>query len=162
MIGRLPDGSKIWGGPYTLTQIVVGVVALIAGILLWPVYASSGLLTAVIILLFSIIVPMYLAGQLKPSTRSPMLQLLGIGKILTAPAAGKIDGKTLKLAKPHHLRWNTTYRMNPAPEGLQEPPVPATPDIRPPVQLQAPAAKTRPPITALERLRAQAGKGTLP
>ena len=27
MVGRLIDGTRLWGGPYTVPQIVVGVVA---------------------------------------------------------------------------------------------------------------------------------------
>lgn len=29
LIGRTPDGGKLWGGPYTITQVAVGVVGIV-------------------------------------------------------------------------------------------------------------------------------------
>ena len=42
LVGRLTDGTRIWGGPYTIPQLVVGVIALM---ILWQVvsrFLSTG------------------------------------------------------------------------------------------------------------------------
>jgi hypothetical protein len=103
MLGRLPDGSRIWGGPYTFTQGIIGGSVLLLVLYTWGSWAVYGLLTNIIIAIGAVSVSLYLSGLIRTKNRNPILAGMGAFTALTAPSAGKLD-KSFRFRKPRHIR----------------------------------------------------------
>lgn len=104
MVGRMHDGTRIPGGPYTLTQAGVG-----GAILLIALMTRSKWGTGNIIFDLPLVVALawggaWLAGRI-PSTRRNLLSVLAgaIGAV-RRPVTGKYRGVTVQLRKPHTVR----------------------------------------------------------
>lgn len=93
LIGRTPDGTRIPGGPYTYLQVAAGVgmaAVLAATTGLW---ARGALLFNATVFLGLTVGAVYLAGQLPPGMRNP---LLGVAGFFRAFGRGyKINGSSL-------------------------------------------------------------------
>ena len=103
MLGRLPDGTRIWGGPYTFTQGITGGCVLLLVLNTWGSWAVYGLLTNIIIAAGAVGVSLYLSGLVRTKNRNPILAGVGALTALTAPSAGKLD-KSFRFRKPRHIR----------------------------------------------------------
>ncbi|MFF8790793.1 hypothetical protein [Streptomyces sp. NPDC015125] len=99
VVGRLPGGGRIWGGPYTVPQIVIAVVALAALALTRGLWAHHGLLDVVPLLG----VPYGLAlvvGRINIDGRNPFaVAASAAGLLLGASAAGRINGRPLRMPR---------------------------------------------------------------
>ena len=51
LIGRTPDGARIWGGPYTYTQFFGGVAVLVVGAKTVGVWGQFGVIGNALLLL---------------------------------------------------------------------------------------------------------------
>jgi hypothetical protein len=105
LIGKAPDGKKIPGGPYTLTQFVgAGVV----GGLLWltsSIWARGGTITNVAIFLGLTGGTLWALGRLPQGARSPVSVIRGIARAVTgAMAQAKINGAPARSTRPHAVR----------------------------------------------------------
>ncbi|MBA3019633.1 hypothetical protein [Propionicimonas sp.] len=77
LVGRTPDGGKIWGGPYTITQVAVFVVGLFVlwnTAWLWARFSLVGNLVAGPGMLVALV---YAAGKLPFEKRSPLVVASG-------------------------------------------------------------------------------------
>lgn len=159
LIGRLMDGSKIWGGPYTILQVVIGAVTIF---LMWQTN-NQGLWG-----LGNIIIDMPLclgvgwgaawaSGRI-PSTRRNLLNAaLSTSAGFVQSRAGIYKGKPLRVKhaaksrpKKHHQVEESYHPPQPSPQ----PGVPSQPPITradTPPHRQVPAART-----SLEAILAQA------
>lgn len=144
LIGKI-NGARIPGGPYTLTQIVVG------GIVLWIGYKTAGLWGAGLYPLVRMTVlagvafgSTWATGKI-PSTRRRLMDLASdFGTALSLPDLGTYQGRRISIARPHRVDGTVLMQLEPgvqivtaavvtAPAAVAEPTAPA-------VALPAPAA----------------------
>jgi len=122
MLGKTPDGKKLPGGPYTLTQFTGAGVAglLLAGTRnLW---GRFGLVPNLMILLTVMVVVVVGLGRIPLGSRSPVSMLLGLISALSAPRTGRISGRVLRMRNPHPVVSRVVINGPAAPE---TPPPPA-------------------------------------
>lgn len=100
MLGKLHDGSKIPGGPYTLTQGAAGVLA---GFLalntngLWTTRMSIVDIVLGVLGMWSVA---WAVGRLPSTNRNPALVLVDASGAVFRPAMGNYRGETLEIRKP--------------------------------------------------------------
>ncbi|MFG2774761.1 hypothetical protein [Streptomyces sp. NPDC048350] len=96
MIGKWPGGrGAIWGGPYTVPQVIVIAVVFAALMLTRGVWAHFGLVNFVI----AIGVPYVLSLVVRHvhiDGRNPLLVAVSAGGAVVAPAAGRLGGRPVK------------------------------------------------------------------
>ncbi|PVC81996.1 hypothetical protein [Streptomyces sp. CS014] len=93
VMGEL-SGFRLWGGPYSVTQLVTMVIVLGLMMLLHPLWAHYGLLNAALL----IGVPFaaaFLVRYLPTEGRNPLMVLGGAAGVLTA-GQGRIAGRPLR------------------------------------------------------------------
>lgn len=169
MIGRMNDGSRIPGGPYTLTQVGVG------GAVLLAMFATRGLLWSTGEILLDILMTAVLAfavtwlvGRLPMTRRNLLFAFLDAAAAMFKPFGGKYQGQVIRLSAPHGAGGGTralppertvSLVPPPPPVGADLPPHPTkTPWSRREVSLTPPAPISTPahrPATGLERLLTQ-------
>lgn len=101
LIGRTSDGARIWGGPYTYTQIFGGGAALFVlwkSMGLWS--AGGGLLDWALVLSATAGVVFGL-GKLPLGGRNPISMLQGVGNAVAATAPRDVGGVTIRPKRPH-------------------------------------------------------------
>lgn len=102
LIGKAPDGRKIPGGPYTLTQFVG---AGIAGGLLWltqSLWAQGSVITNGAIFLGVTGGTLWALGRLPQGARNPISVVRGVGRAATgAMSPSKINGEPIRIKRPH-------------------------------------------------------------
>lgn len=123
LIGKLPDGGHIWGGPYTFTQVGVGVAVLAGGaktIGWWG--GQFGPIGSVAVLLGVFAVAVWSTGRLPVGSRNPLSMLLGAWAAFRAPAAGKFAGRKVAIGRPHLASGGTLVGSPvPLPDAQVEP-----------------------------------------
>ena len=72
LIGKTPDGARIWGGPYTYTQLVGAVTVLVVGAKTVGVWGQFGLVGNALILLAIAYGTALMLGRLPVGSRNPM------------------------------------------------------------------------------------------
>lgn len=170
MMGRLPDGTKIFGGPYTAAQGITGAGMIMLALFTWGMWASFGLIGNLVTLVTVVLVPVHLAGMIRTKNRNPVMIAAGALGAWSAPSGGKLANASLRFRKPHHVSGMTSvsdYQVD-LPQGSSE-----SSGTSPASQLQAvpqPAAQRSAPapaatepvsnrenraVTAIERLMAQ-------
>lgn len=150
-IGRLPDGTKLPGGPYTLTQGAVGVLAgflLIQTNGIWT--RGSFLLDFPIggLLAWGLV---FLTGRIKTGNQSPILLLGGLYTAYTSPAEGTVGDKPYRPPRPGSVEGTVLILDDSATESKQyeQHPDPVAIEPVPVVEVQEPAGRA---VTALEKL----------
>ncbi|PZE54012.1 hypothetical protein [Curtobacterium sp. MCLR17_044] len=116
LIGKI-NGARIPGGPYTLTQIVVG------GIVLWIGYKTAGLWGAGLYPLVRMTVLAGIAfgttwatGKI-PSTRRRLMDLASdFGTALSLPDLGTYQGRRISIARPHRVDGTVLMQLE---QGVQ-------------------------------------------
>ncbi|KQR80318.1 hypothetical protein ASF98_18665 [Arthrobacter sp. Leaf337] len=135
MLGKLHDGSKIPGGPYTLTQGAAGVFA---GFLalntngLWTTRMSIADIVLGVLAMWGVA---WAVGRLPSTNRNPALVLVDASGAVFKPAMGRYRGAPLEIRKPgprpascSRTAWTTVRNV-------------AKPDPIPPTSVE-PAATT--------------------
>lgn len=115
VLGKLPDGTYIWGGPYTIPQAVSGLVffALAMGarsIGIWGGSSSTALLLDLLIaavLAFGVVI---LVGKLPTPKRSLIGAVNGVMNQATAPKTGRWRGRSLPAPKKPKKQKETTQK----------------------------------------------------
>lgn len=101
MVGRLIDGTRLWGGPYTVPQIVAGFIALLV---LWQVFAwffSTGfILTDAILVVSGAWGVAYLTGRLPESRRNLFHVMTSMASATTTSKTGLYRGVPFKIQQP--------------------------------------------------------------
>ncbi|WP_185174909.1 hypothetical protein [Rothia nasimurium] len=102
LIGQLPDGSTIPGGPYTLTQFVPTLILIIpyalkVRIFGWSSMTAAILETAAVLALCAISI--FVLGQLPPTRRSLFHLITTTPALLISNRNGYWQGKPIKLPK---------------------------------------------------------------
>ncbi len=136
-IGRLHDGTKIPGGPYTLAQGVVLAIFLIGTLVTQGLWGTGSPIVDIPIAAGVSWAAAWGAGRI-PATRRNLLSVISSGlAAMTRPAAGRYRGTTLRVRPPHFaggkatiaepvtialaLDEDTTTAPQPAPPAVVEP-----------------------------------------
>jgi hypothetical protein len=96
VIGRWPGGGVLWGGPYSVPQLIVMVGSFVTLILFRPLWAHFGVVLNV---MFAFAVPYALGWTVRRLTvdgRNPLAAAASVLGLLTAPSAGRLGGRPLK------------------------------------------------------------------
>lgn len=171
LIGRLHDGTKIPGGPYTVTQGIVAAVLLALGLVTRGLWGTGTILVDIPIVLLVAWGGAWGAGRLPATRRNVASILLGAFGAVFSPAAGKYQEQTVRLRPPHFAGGTTTISGTAATSTTTRPqttgtPAPVVPTPAIAVVEETPAAaaelvsagtaSARTPVTGVERLLAQA------
>lgn len=105
LIGKTPDGKRIVGGPYTMTQFAGGGIALFALYvtrgLWWP---HLSLANAAVFVVLTVVGTVVGLGRIRPGGRSPISVATGLARASrrsTNPAATTGPSPTFKLPRRH-------------------------------------------------------------
>lgn len=123
VIGKLPGGGRIPGGPYSLHQISAMVVAAIVLKQTSAIWAHFGLLNLVVF----VAVPYGLAFALRHARidgRSPIWAAVGWLSCLSAPRGGRLRGRPLRPVRTR--RQTGRFRFGQVPPDLHRAPVRVT------------------------------------
>lgn len=96
MIGKLPSGERLWGGPYTLTQGTVGVGVFIVGFKTMGWWGYSNLLVNGFTLFAVSAIALVLVGQIPSTGANPAVLIQGSLSQLTRRAVGTWRGSPLQ------------------------------------------------------------------
>jgi hypothetical protein len=104
LIGKTPDGARLWGGPYTATQLLSGVAVLVLGLKTVDFWGAFGTVGNGILLLAVAYAVTLLLGRLPIGGRNPLSMGAGLLKAVSVPRSGKLAGRTFRLRRPYVAR----------------------------------------------------------
>jgi len=153
LLGRTPDGTKIPGGPYTITQAIGAGLVLFVGVNtmgLWARYGMFGNAAALLGLTALTVVGL---GRIPVGSRNPLSVLSGLAHAMAGPHAGRVAGRPVRLRRPHQL----THRMTVCHQTPQQQHISTTTDRRAArLQHQQPPTAGRNPVAPGPRPRTAA------
>ncbi|MFI7742942.1 hypothetical protein [Kocuria rhizosphaericola] len=94
LIGVTPTGEAIPGGPYTVTQFVVGIMVLVTGFITRPIW-SQGTIADVLYIAAAAIGITYGVGKLPRSRRSIINLINCCITLMSRPRTGKYRGRAI-------------------------------------------------------------------
>lgn len=101
MIGKWPGGrGRIWGGPYTVPQVVVLAVSLAALVLTRGLWAHFGLFNYAIALGGPYGLSL-LVRHIRVDGRNPLAVAASSASLITRPAGGRLGGRPLRALGGH-------------------------------------------------------------
>lgn len=108
LFGRLHDGTRIPGGPYTVTQVVAAVVT---AVVLWKsmaLWARFGLLGNAALFVGLIVAVAFGAGRLPTGGRNPFAWAYGLLSLTFRRRGGRRRGQVLQVNRQRrvHHRFN--------------------------------------------------------
>lgn len=145
LIGRTPDGTKIPGGPYTFTQVLGAAAFLILAWKALPLWGVFGLVGNAMVMLVATWLLIVGLGRIPINARNPLSLAEGALRALTAPAAGRVDGREVRIRRPHAAR-TVLVLSQPQPVLAGNPTAAAAPDAHATV---GPALTPRPTRAAM-------------
>lgn len=160
LIGKTPDGARLWGGPYTYTQVITAAAVLVIGAKTAGVWGHFGMVGNAIVLLGSAYAATLLAGRLPVGSRNPISVVAGAVRAVRAPAWGTCAGTPLRPERPHRV---TGRLIITSPIDRQTPGVTAADQVEPAADPGAiPAVPpgrvtAAPALTGVQRLLAATG-----
>ena len=161
MIGRMTDGSRIPGGPYTLTQVGFGGVALMGLLATRTLWSTGATLLDLAITVGVAWGVTWLVGLIPMTRRNLVLAFVGAVAAMFKPHGGRYQDRPIRLARPHQAIGSS--RMPPpvtAPQNAELEDVvteqpPALPARSPQRPATAPVVTPRNAVSAVERLLQQ-------
>lgn len=168
MIGRMTDGSRIPGGPYTLTQVGFGGVALMVLLLTRTLWSSGAVLLDLAITAGVTWGVTWVVGLIPMTRRNLVLAFVDAAAAMFKPHGGRYQERPVRLNRPHQAIGKA---LMPTPAGETEPAddtkveLAPAPELVPPARsaqtLSTPAAPSRQApartaVSAVERLLQQA------
>ena len=144
LIGRTPDGARIPGGPYTITQAVGGLIVLVGGYYSMGLWANFGVLGNYTLLLALTGAVIFGLGRIPLGARNPAAIGMGAFRAVAAPQRGRLRGRPVRIRRPRQL----TQRVVICTALTPPPPVAEAAAASVAVSVDAPAED---PVTAPER-----------
>jgi hypothetical protein len=127
MVGRMHDGTRIPGGPYTLAQAGVGGIILLIALITRAKWGTGNILFDLPMIVGFAWGGAWLAGRI-PSTRRNLLHVItGAIGAMRRPVAGKYRGAPVQLRKPHSVHGRTGIRLTTSTPAAAIPPRAASP-----------------------------------
>lgn len=168
LIGRMTDGSRIPGGPYTMTQVLSGGVVFLVAMVTRNLWTTDAMLLDLIITAAITYAAIFVVGFLPLSRRNLVAAFMGAVSAIFRPVEGKYQGKVPKLRRPHQVHGTALVlsfgpslveQPTPAPQPALEEATPA-PQTSPALVSTSTATAVRVPMSAVERLLLQAKSNT--
>lgn len=167
LIGRMTDGSRIPGGPYTMTQVFSGGAVFIGALVFRSVWTTDSWILDVIYTALLTGLVIWLVGFIPTTNRNLIAVFMDAVAAMFKPAAGKYDGKVPQIRRPHQVAGEVVVLAvtpSPASEAAAAPvatPVPARSTAIPALveargELVAAGPTRRVPVSAVEQLLQQA------
>ncbi|MCF3143649.1 hypothetical protein [Streptomyces platensis] len=113
VVGHWPGGGRIWGGPYTVPQIIVAASAFAAAFLTRGLWAHHGLVDVVPL----VGVPYALAvlvGRIHIDGRNPLSVAVSALGLAASGSAGRMDGRPVRQRRRGVLVGVCTLNWQPA------------------------------------------------
>jgi hypothetical protein len=149
LIGRTPDGMKLWGGPYTITQACGFGLVLFVGLNTMSLWASFGFVGNFIVLGAVAAGVVFGLGRIPVGSRSPFSVTTGAWKAVASPQHGRLGGRPVRIRRPHRLQHRMLVQIDPVPAPAENPapasePTPAAEQTRRSRRRLLPARRPRP------------------
>lgn len=147
LVGRLPDGHALPGGPYTLVQVLSGAgtgLLLSKTTVLW---AHLGGLLDLVAAACVVVAVVWSVGKLPSSGRNPFTWFLGAVSLYCMPRQGSIRGRPLRVNRPRRVRHRMVV-VSDAPWLPVAVPVPGQPPVAPTTSAAPPAASATPALAS--------------
>lgn len=109
LVGRTHTGGKIWGGPYTITQVIGAVIIVVTLLNTTALWARGSLFTNVFILIAVSYTAVLALGKIPPDARNPLSVATGALLALSSPRGGRRRGTPLRPARTHRVRARITF-----------------------------------------------------
>lgn len=129
LVGRLPDGRPMPGGPYTLVQVLSGAgvgLTLSKTTVLW---AHFGGLLDLVFAGCVVVGVVWGTGKLPSSGRNPFTWVLDAVSLYSTPHQGSLRGRPLRVSRPRLVRHRLVVlqapQSTPGPAMVETPPAPA-------------------------------------
>lgn len=116
LIGRTPDGARIWGGPYSFTQVIVGALVLFVGVKTMSLWEIGSPLQSGALLLAGTWGLVWALGKMPLGSRNPLLVVAGGIGAMASPRLGRYRGRGVNrsmLKRPHRVRARITVLRGP-------------------------------------------------
>lgn len=127
LIGVTPAGEAIPGGPYTVTQFVVGIVCVVLGFISRPLWTQGAIVDVLIIVAVAVGIT-YAAGRVPGSRRSLINLVNCVMSLALRPTTGTYRGKKLPASyskAPHKKAKNEALIVEASDSELQATSAPA-------------------------------------
>lgn len=98
LVGKLPSGGRIWGGPYTITQVGAGAVVAFAMWKTAPLWAQLGGFMNMAVAVGVVVGVVWATGKLPSSGRNPVAFVMDAMNLTSSP--GRLVGGQVALPKP--------------------------------------------------------------
>lgn len=161
LIGKLPKGERIWGGPYTLGQLAAFGVTLVLGQVTMGLWGQWGGLGNILVLVGVAVAVMILWGRLPTEKLNVWAWVQGVQAATTLSSRGRYRGTAFSLPPVRTARGHAAVGLADI-EGLPDP-LPLVPAAPPTIAAQDasqdtpdPVATTRPSRTATQTQQAWA------
>lgn len=105
LIGKTHNGTPIWGGPYTYTQVFAGVGVLVLGTKTTWLWGGFGLIGNALVLVGVAYGVVMLVGRMPIGSRNPLSVAAGATRAWTSPTLGRYGGSAVR-----HRRTARTSR----------------------------------------------------
>ncbi len=113
LIGKTADGTRLPGGPYTITQVVATVTIFIGGQWTRPIWGGHGLASDYLALVAVAIVVGFLLRHASFGPRDPVTTALALITLYLTPTTGRRNGRPVaalkrprrRQARPAAPRW---------------------------------------------------------
>jgi len=167
VMGRFYDGTKIPGGPYTMTQGVVGAVALFIALQTSAPWARGNIIIDLPLGIAFVWGAAWVAGRIRVGNRNPAVLLVGLFKATTSPGQGQYNDLPYRAKSPHQVRGRVITdlpgsHVGPATRRAKqpEPEQPAPVSTKPSTAPQTSAVEAPRAVSAVERLLAQSNSNS--
>lgn len=110
LIGRLHDGTRIPGGPYTMSQVIALVVLTTGAMLTRGLWGTSVLFDLIVSLAVGI-GGAFLLGLLPSQQRNLLSLASGLARATGSSAAGNYNGRTVQLRAPSHAKGRVSVNV---------------------------------------------------
>lgn len=108
MIGRLPEGTRLWGGPYTFTQIGLGVLVTCLAAASRELWSTGSVLTDFSITLGAGWAAAFLGRYAPIGSIHPLVAANAALRCIMAPRGGRYRGLPLRHHRPRRARARST------------------------------------------------------
>lgn len=103
LFGKLPNGGRVWGGPYTLVQVGVGTGAIALCWFIRPVWSTGSIITDLVITITTGAAALWLSGKIPASRRQLGNIALDVAIGASASRTGTYQGRPVRELKPHYV-----------------------------------------------------------